>query len=58
MIVPGYIGYKLLGYVWAYIANANVNNQQQQEQVDPKETKRLAKKEKKEEKGQRVKYVR
>lgn len=56
MIVPGYIGWKLLGYAWGYIGNANTK--QEETQVDPKDAKKQAKLERKEAKGQRVKYVR
>lgn len=54
MLVPGYIGYKVMGYVWAYISSTNKADAQQEETLDPKEAKRLAKKEKKEGK---VKYL-
>ena len=59
MLVPGYIGYKLSGYIWGYIAGVNKNDPAAQNAtVDPKEAKRLAKKEKKESKGEKVKFIR
>jgi len=46
MLVPGYIGYKVLGYLWAYIGSSTSKDQQQQEAyIDPKEKKRQEKKE-------------
>ena len=46
-LVPGYIGWKLFGYLWAYLGRTR--EAPVEEKVDPKEAKRLAKKEKKEE---------
>jgi hypothetical protein len=46
MLVPGYIGYKVLGYLWAYIGSSTSKDQQQQEAyIDAKEKKRQEKKE-------------
>lgn len=56
-LVPGYIGYKLSGYVWAYIGNTNKADPTENMEVDPKEKKRLAKKERQEGKGEKVKYM-
>jgi len=57
LVVPGYIGFKLLGYVWGYIARTNDKSAiDEQPKIDPKEAKRLEKKQRKEEKP-RVKYI-
>ena len=55
-LVPGYLGYKVLGYVWAYIGSRNVADPSEGGPVDPKEAKRLAKKKEKEERP-KVKYL-
>lgn len=53
-LVPGYIGYKLLGYAWGYIATVNTGPKEE-EAVDPKAAKKQAKLERKE--TRKVKYV-
>ena len=55
--MPGYLLYKALGYVWAYIGNTNKVESTEGEQIDPKEAKKLAKMQRKEAKGERVKYI-
>jgi hypothetical protein len=58
LLVPCYIGYKVLQLLWGYIGNTNKADASDETAMDPKEAKRLAKKEKKEERGQKVKYIR
>ncbi len=58
LCIPGYVGYKILGYAWQYVTRTNDKAAFAQEtaKVDPKEAKKLEKKQKKEEKP-RVKYI-
>ena len=58
LCIPGYLGYKLLGYAWSYVTSTNDKAAFDKEaaKVDPKEAKRLEKKQRKEEKP-RVKYI-
>lgn len=53
-LVPAYIGYKLAGYAWGYIASTNTRPAVE-ETVDPKAAKKQAKLERKE--TRKVKYV-
>ncbi len=53
-LVPGYIGQKILKFIWGYLSRTT--EKVEEEPIDPKEAKRLAKKQKEEGK-QRVKYM-
>ena len=55
MLIPAYAGWKLLGFLWAYLAATQVKEPEQP--VDPKDAKKQAKAERKEARG-KVKYVR
>jgi hypothetical protein len=55
-IVPAYIGWKIIGWVWAYLSSASNRAQMPEQKIDPKNAKKLAKLERKE-KTQRVKYI-
>jgi len=39
-LVPGYIGYKLMGFVWGYISNSNKNAKEPPKEIDPKDAKK------------------
>lgn len=55
-LVPTYIGYKLLGYLWGYIGRANTPNAPTV--IDQKAAKKAAKHERQEARGPKVKYMR
>lgn len=56
ILVPGYIGYKIMGYIGSWVSSRQVADHSEQQEVDPKEAKRLAKKKEKEERP-KVKYL-
>lgn len=48
MIVPGYIGWKVLGYAWGYLSAASDKAREPEAKIDPKDAKKMAKMERKE----------
>lgn len=56
-LVPSYIGYKLLGYLWGYIGRTNTVDPNATTAIDPKAAKKAAKHERQEARGHKVKYM-
>ena len=56
MLVPGYIAYKISGYIWAYLSRTTAPADIDESKLDPKAAKKQAKDKKKEGK-EKVKYM-